>query len=515
VNSQKKEKVMGIVDIIDMHAKNIPFKAAHVYRGKTLTYSELKIQSDSIACRLSEICGPKKPVVVRGHKQSGMLSSFLACAKSGRPYIPVDSSLPVERLNEILENSQAEAVIEVGAAAGTKSKVPILSFDTLIADEIRKKRIPDMAMQVSDQDIVYIIYTSGSTGKPKGVEITHACLESFIGWASGFLEVLEEDVFLNQANFSFDLSVADLYCSLYAGCTLYSIDREQMGSYRDLMPALSASNASIWVSTPSFANMCLFDKRFDGTLLPQIRSFFFCGETLPSAIVADLHARFKSAKVFNTYGPTECTCAVTQVEITKDMTISVKPLPVGVVKPDCGIYILGPDSEVLDEGEEGEIAISGTSVGSGYLNNPEMTARSFRSIIVDGSTIRMYCTGDKGFLKNGVLHYLGRLDFQIKLHGYRIELEDVEYNIRKSSSISNCAVVPVSRDGTIDHLVAFVSLQAGMKNEGLGTSLAIRDELASRIPEYMIPKKIVVMASLPMNSNGKIDRKALAQECSA
>ncbi len=202
-----------------------------------------------------------------------------------------------------------------------------------------------------------IIFTSGSTGTPKGVKITADCLNHFLEWSVGLGGPAEEKqgaVFLNQAPFSFDLSVMDLYTCLACGGTLWCLEKEVQEDYQKLMDSLKDSGAGVWVSTPSFAELCLADPGFEERLLPRLRAFLFCGETLPCATVRRLKSRFPQAVVVNTYGPTESTVAVTEVEITDTMAAGSSPLPVGRARPGTRIEIRNEKGAALPEGEQGE-----------------------------------------------------------------------------------------------------------------------------------------------------------------
>jgi D-alanine--poly(phosphoribitol) ligase subunit 1 len=350
----------------------------------------------------------------------------------------------------------------------------------------------------------YIIFTSGSTGDPKGVVITRGCLESFVSWITAEQNfVAGQEVFLNQAPFSFDLSVMDLYSSLASGGTLFSLTQEMIAEPRDLYAALARSNVSVWVSTPSFAQLCLAEPSFSKTMLPNVRKFWFCGETLAPEVAADLLKRFPTAEVWNTYGPTEATVATTSVRVEPETCRAT--LPVGRPKPDSRIYIL-QDCTPVDEMERGEIVIAGPNVSPGYLNRPELTARAFYEI--DG--LRAYRTGDLGHFQEGLLYFDGRIDFQIKLHGYRIEIGDIEANLQTLDIVKDVVVIPIAKSGAMAYLAAFVILKAHPASSDFEISRNLKRELGQRLPDYMIPRKFVFLSQFPLTPNGKADRHQLA-----
>ena len=505
---------MNLLDIIDSYG-NQEERVAHITRESSLTYQELKNQSNALAVYLIENYGTSKaPIVVYGHKQHRMLVCFLACVKSGHPYIPVDSSLPLERIKDIISGSEAELVLDIGSLdfSGTGTILDRTQIDGIISKNYGK--IPDSKYRVNEEDPYYIIYTSGSTGKPKGVQITLSCLQSFVNWGLKLCKsvISDKTVFLNQAPFSFDLSVMDLYLSLVTGSVLFSIDKDMTINMKELFEYLKLSDTDIWVSTPSFAEMCLADSSYNEKLLPKLKLFLFCGEVLTQSCAERLYERFPGSRVINTYGPTEATVAVTSVEIDEKMYKSESPLPVGYVKSDCRIIIADSDGNEVQEGKNGEILIAGDSVSIGYYKNTYMTEQKFSRRIIDGESKRCYRTGDEGFLKEGLLYYCGRIDSQIKLNGYRIELEDIESNLRKICFIKNAVVLPVILNGRIQYLAAAVTLSRQMDEKEFKIGLKIKEELKKLLPEYMVPRKITVHDILPMTPNGKVNRKLLLEQ---
>jgi D-alanine--poly(phosphoribitol) ligase subunit 1 len=360
-----------------------------------------------------------------------------------------------------------------------------------------------------DDHPYYVMFTSGSTGDPNGVVITRGCLGSFVGW------MLEEqrlepaaECFLNQALFSFDLSVMDLYLSLVTGGTLVSVTRDDIADFQRLFRTLEDSGVTVWVSTPSFARLCLAEPRFDWRMLPAVRRFLFCGETLTPEVARQLLARFPGSEVWNTYGPTEATVATTSVQVTMELLGRHAVLPVGYPKPGTAVFVVGDGTmEPLPDGQRGEIVIAGDNVSPGYLERPTLNAQRFAQF--NGQ--RAYRTGDIGHVHDGLVFFDGRRDHQVKLHGHRVELGDIEANLCALEGVHDAVVLPVLRNGQVDSLAAFVIGQdAGAGFNGSGSQW-LRARLGDRVPAYMLPRVVRFVDRFPMTANGKVDRRKLGE----
>jgi D-alanine--poly(phosphoribitol) ligase subunit 1 len=483
---------VNLIQRIDRWAAAAPEAIAHLSGDRTLTYGELRRRSDGLASYLTtHFGGDRRPIAVLGHREPEMLIAFLGAVKSGRPYVPIDTTLPQTRIDQIVASSRASFV--------------------LTPDQIRQfssGELRSLTMPVEKNDHFYILFTSGSTGEPKGVIITLGCLEHFVNWMLAEQEFSKgAEVFLNQAPFSFDLSVMDLYCSLATGGTLFSISRDLIENPKGLYRSLATSGVTTWVSTPSFAQMCLVEDKFAEAMLPRVRRFLFCGETLAPRTAAQLLARFPQAQVWNMYGPTEATVATTSIQIDAAILEKYSPLPVGRVMPGTKIFIVDENGSELSANNRGEVIIAGPNVSPGYVGRPDLTARAF----FDHRGLRAYKTGDLGCFRESLLFFEGRIDEQIKLSGYRIELGDVEANLRALPTVRDAVVIPVIKGGAAQSLTAFVSLAARNETSDFNLAHHLRSLLGERLPAYMLPRKFVFLDAFPMTANGKVDRAALAK----
>lgn len=496
---------MDVLAAIAAHAASAPQRLAHRWAGGTLAWGDLWRWSGNLAAHLLDAFGDdRSPVVVLAHRQSLALVAMLACVRAGRPYVPLDDSIAPGRLRATLAAASAGVVLAVSPLpdVALPPGFPVWDADALDRLVALDAPAPPPARATAGDATWYVIFTSGSTGEPKGVQISADNLASFLDWITT-LTPPGPAIYLNQAPWSFDLSVMDTWPSLVTGSTLVSVDRHQAADPGRLAATLADSGATVWVSTPSFAALSLANPGFGASLVP-VDTFLFCGETLPPATASALLDRFPKARVYNTYGPTEATVAVTGLEVTHEVLARHGVLPVGYPKPGCRLTIRTPDGTPVAPGASGEIWIHGDTVSAGYLGRPDLTAAAFAP--TDGHPT--YRTGDSGHLDGDLLFFGGRLDHQVKLHGYRIELGDIEANLNRLEQVAACVVV--DRGDPVEYLEAFVLLADAALPRGLVTTLALRTALGELLPAYMVPKAFTYVDEFPMTPNGKVNRRALA-----
>lgn len=507
--------VENIIKTIDGYATTQPEQIVYDFLGAKHTYADLKKQSDSLAAYIDTLALPEKsPVLVYGGQQYEMLISFLALSKTGHAYIPVDVESSADRITAILEIGAPAAILAIDALP-TQITIPAIPVITLadINMQIGLARTYTVTHAVVDDDTYYIIFTSGTTGKPKGVQISHTNLLSFTNWMITDAEfaVPNQPQMLAQPPYSFDLSVMYWAPTLAKGGTLYALPKDVISDFQKLFTYLPSLPIEVWTSTPSFADMAMLSEDFNAEKMPSLTHFYFCGEELTVKTAKKLHDRFPDARIVNSYGPTEATVALSAIAITEAMISSGERLPIGLPKPGSTTVIIDEDSQQLPVGEQGEIIIAGPNVSKGYLNNPEKTAAAF----FEYQSLAAYHTGDLGVLdENGVLQYRGRMDFQIKFNGFRIELEEVSHVLNLSPYIKAAVAVPrYNKEHKVQQLLAYVIVKEDVDtSDSLALTKDIKESLKDLMMPYMMPSRFIYREELPITPNGKINIKSLIAE---
>lgn len=418
------------------------------------------------------------PVVIYGHKEAEFVVAMVGCLELGAPFIPVDTIYPEERLQRIASIAQAPVIYR--------------------AAEVCFRKLGHPAVPMQEKGLAYVMFTSGSTGEPKGVQIGRESLMPLVEWMHDCFELGPRPVYMNQAPFSFDLSMYEFFSFLHEGGIIVLNPRDVVADAGRYYPRLKQQGITTWISTPSFAHQQLLNKQFSQQYLDSLRTFLFCGEVLPVNLARRLRERFPDARIINTYGPTEATVATTWVFIDDAILSKYDPLPVGRAKPGSTVRV--------DAGD-GELVILGEHVMRGYLNREELNREKL--FLEEGR--RGFRTGDFGSVgEDGLIFCRGRRDDQIKFNGYRIELQEVDKALQQLPGIARSAVVPLHKpDGSVGRLVACVIVEGGGDPVADGRLQDWKERLGKQVPHYMVPAELRVMQDFPVSNNGKVDRKAL------
>jgi D-alanine--poly(phosphoribitol) ligase subunit 1 len=480
-----------------------PEKIAISASNENISWQQLKNKVEELSVVFQTLSIPANhPIIIYGHKESLFPIAMLACIHSGIAYIPVDTIYPVERIQHIISKTGAQIIINCSNSI-LDIKIPIVINNQLIVKTNFSIDYTGKIYPVEDDLLQYIIFTSGSTGEPKGVQITYKSLLSFINWAQQDFDIHSSDVIMSQALFSFDLSMWDFAVCLSAGATLVMISSELIKNQDVFINHIAKYKCTVWTSTPSFAFLFLRNPSFNSEKLPSLKRFYLMGEMLPSKTVISLKQLFgNNAKVFNAYGPTETTIITSLVEITEEILSKYTLLPIGYPMPGSELIIEKESSK----NKEGELIISGNHVSIGYFKNEELNNRKF--FIHEGK--RAFKSGDIVYLENGLLFFIGRNDDQIKMHGFRIELDEISNTIRKNSFVADAVTVPLKRNNEVKKLVSFILVSS--QEEPLFLKQQLSNFLSGLLPYYMVPSDIVIVNAFPFTSNHKIDKNKLISD---
>ncbi|MEZ7551627.1 D-alanine--poly(phosphoribitol) ligase subunit DltA [Streptococcus sp. 20925_1_22] len=507
--------IHDMIEAIEHFAQVQPDFPVYDILGQVHTYGDLKKDSDSLAAQIDRLGLPdQSPVVVFGGQEYEMLATFVALTKSGHAYIPIDSHSALERVAAIVEVAEPSLIIAINDFPLADVAAPIFSAEQ-VQTAFREGASYELSHPVQGDDNYYIIFTSGTTGKPKGVQISHNNLLSFTNWMITDKEFATptRPQMLAQPPYSFDLSVMYWAPTLALGGTLFALPSAVTQDFKQLFETILSLPIAIWTSTPSFADMALLSDDFNSQKLPQLTHFYFDGEELTVKTAQKLRDRFPQARIINAYGPTEATVALSAVAVTDEMLQNCKRLPIGYTKADSPTFVIDEEGRKVPNGQQGEIIVCGPAVSKGYLNNPEKTAEAF----FEFEGLPAYHTGDVGSMTDeGLLLYGGRMDFQIKFNGFRIELEDVSQNLNKSKYVESAVAVPrYNKDHKVQNLLAYVILKDGVAEQferEIDITKAIKEDLQDIMMSYMMPSKFLYRETLPLTPNGKIDIKGLISE---
>jgi amino acid adenylation domain-containing protein len=480
-------------ELVAASAKRDPNGVAVVFEGEALTYQELDQRADAIAHRLSPI-GARSGMVVGLHAERSleMIVGLLAILKTGAAVLPLDPSYPTSRLTFMMEDSGAKILLtdDRVAALPQVGRADVVSIEPGSTPALRED--PPLGV-ASAGDAMCIVYTSGSTGKPKAVSIRHRSVVNLLTFAARTFNMGPGDTVGAVATFAFDMSVLDFWLPLVTGARLCVVPRDAVVDARRLNRLISEAGITFMQATPSTWQM-LVEAGWTGSGDLTVVS---SGESLTPLLAKSLRSR--CAALWNPYGPTETTVWATFGQVDNE-----GPVTVGRPISNVRVYILDDRGEPVPIGVPGEIVIGGVGVCDGYLNRPEETSNRF---VPDESVPggRLYRTGDLArFLSDGRIEHLGRLDQQIKHHGYRIEPAEIEAALRTHPNVAVAAVVKRDEAPGRALLVAYFVPTGPVPSDS-----ELRQLLRTTLPDYMVPSAFVALERIPYSINGKLDRHSL------
>jgi D-alanine--poly(phosphoribitol) ligase subunit 1 len=477
-------------------------KIAVVGSDLEIDWITLEAKVEQLSAIFKELAIPAgHPVIIYGHKEALFPITILACMYSTTTYIPIDKIYPIERIRKMIEITGAQIMINCSDAV-LDIDIPVVINSKLEITMYNSPNYTDKIYGTEAHPIQYIMFTSGSTGEPKGVQITYNSILTFTKWAKKDFGFSENDVFMNQAPFTFDVSLCDILNAFGHGGTLLLTSTEMAQNQDSFIERLHHYQCSVWTSTPSFVYMFLRNPLFKTENIPSLKTFLFMGEDLPNRTCRHLKIFFNKTRILNAYGPTEATIVTTLIEIDEKIIEKYPLLPIGYPKPESTILI---DKVNLDD-KEGELIIVGEHVSTGYFKDSALTANKF--FIHNGK--RAFKTGDLAYYEDNMLFCMGRNDEQIKMHGFRIELNEISSVICTNSLISDAITVALKRNNKVKKIVTFVITTKELTKDELLTQLI--PFLETKLPYYMIPGDIDMVNEFPYSISHKIDKNRLIND---
>ena len=495
--------------LIEAQARRTPDASALAFEGARLTYRELERRANALAAHLRRLgAGPEARVGLFVERSLEMVVGIVAVLKAGAAYVPMDAAFPRERLAFMLSDAGVKLVLTHSGLTANLPMEGVEGVQTLCVDQLdwSDAGAPLGDTGVGPQNLAYVIYTSGSTGQPKGVCIEH---RNIVHYVRGVAERLQLEPGMAHATVSTvaaDLGNTVIFPALATGGCLHVVSQERAESRALFAEYLRANRIDVLKIVPSH----LAALQSGGPLeeVMPARRLVLGGEASRLDWIERLRAAAPQCAIFNHYGPTETTVGVLTYRVGAELPRTPsRNLPLGRPLPDTRIHLLDEQGRPVAAGEKGEICIAGLQVARGYLNRPELSVERFvRDPFSADPRARMYRTGDLGrLLPEGDIEFCGRGDHQVKVHGYRVELGEIEAALREDERVQDA--VAALRD---EQLVAFVSSKVmGPFIDPLSVPV-LRENLKAKLPQYMVPSVIVLLEALPLNANGKIDRQALA-----
>ncbi|AIY41033.1 Siderophore biosynthesis non-ribosomal peptide synthetase modules [Collimonas arenae] len=489
-------------ELFAAQALRTPERIAVQCETAQLSYGELHQRTSRLATALRrQGVAPGQTVALLDHRGTDLLVMIIAVLKAGAAYLPIDPTHPTLRWLDILHEAQPCLLVVGDTLAEPRSWLE----EHWQADKLRSTAgllavasTAEELLPPSLDDLAYLLFTSGSTGKPKGVMIEHRGMVNNMRSKVAPLAMSADDVIAQTAPQCFDISVWQFLTGLLLGAKVYIVANDVTRDPQALLECLDRQGVTIWEPVPSLIQAALPYRR----PLPHLRWVISVGEALPRELVERWFEQYPDLPLMNHYGPAECSDDVTFHPIHAP----VERVLIGAAMPNAQMHLVDDQLRLLPLGVVGEIAVSGAVVGRGYLNRNEETQAKFRRnpYARHATEERLYLTGDLGRrFADGTVEYIGRKDFQVKIRGFRIELGEIESGLARHPSVREAVVVASETARGDKQLVAYVTLKTAVSAE------QIKAHLRASLPDYMIPAAVVLLDALPLNGNGKVDRKAL------
>jgi amino acid adenylation domain-containing protein len=446
-------------------------------------------------------------------RSPALVVAIMAVLKAGGAYVPLDPDFPQPRLDYMLGDSRPALVLTQLSLAATVSFADIghvcLDDPALVSQLDGFADHNPQIEGLTSRHLAYVMYTSGSTGQPKGVQIEHLALMNQINWMQKMYPLQPQDKVLQKTPFSFDVSVWEFVWTLAYGAKMVVVKPHGHKDPDYLLSLVVEQQVTVLQFVPSM--LAIFLDSVDWSQCDTVRDVFCIGEALPRPLVQAFYETGTTASLHNLYGPTEATIQVSYWPCDDYQALAI--IPIGLPMDNIALYVLDPHLQPVPMGVAGELYIGGVGLSRGYLNRAELTAQTFIDCpwqSDSGQDQRLYKSGDLvRYMADGNVEFLGRIDDQVKVRGYRIELKEIELQLTAFAGVT-AAVVLVHEDNGQQRLVAYVVADVGGVSEADYIS-QLQAHLATTLPEYMVPSTVMLLADLPLTANGKLDKKALPQ----
>jgi D-alanine--poly(phosphoribitol) ligase subunit 1 len=485
--------------------------------GRHISYATLFAHASGVASLMNERLAPDAPVGILCQRSFPALVGVLAAVLSGRPYVPLNPGFPKDRHAMMIAAARPPAIVydhdthdlagqlqpllgKSGLLIGPDASSPLGLRDERSA--IRPAPLRPQEISTGDTTL-YLMFTSGTTGVPKGVRVLDRNVSAYLDGIGEIVQLTPEDRCSHLFDLSFDLSVHDLLVTWTEGAELFVLPKT---SAMETVTFARENELTTWFSVPSTAAFATRLGQVNPGALPSLRLSIFCGEPLPVRLARRWAECAPNAALWNLYGPTEATIALTAYQLRKRADLGdLVTVPLGQPLAGQQVCVVGKNGAAIEAGEEGELLLGGSQVTPGYINNPDANAAKFSEDVRQGARTRWYRTGDLVALTSAHgMVFRSRVDDQVKINGYRVELLEIDDVLRSAAEIHQVAALPwpVTDAGTSDQIIAFVCGSSVEPAE-------IRKRCRACLPAYMVPRRVMIIDQMPLNSSGKIDRHAL------
>lgn len=490
-----------------------PGRIAITDRAGDMTYSALAATAGATAARLRELGAHRGEVVaILAERSAALIGGVLGVLAAGAAYLPLDSRAPAGRNRALLEAARVRHILMAPElsemAAQLTGHAGIVSSTVMLTGGAGQAVGLDPVTH-ADLDLAYVIFTSGSTGVPKGAMVEWRGLHNHLAAMIDELRLGSDDRIAFTAPLTFDISVWQMLAPLMAGARVCVFDQDTVVDPDALGRQLAADQISVLQVVPSLLTACLdlWDARgVVPAVAGHLRWLIVTGEELRAALGRRWMTAFPGIPLVNAYGPAECADDVTLARISGAGELTGERVPLGDPVRGNRLYVLDTSLTPVPHGQSGELYVAGVGVGRGYLSSPGQTAERFVACPSGVAGERMHRTGDLVRLRDdGALEFAGRNDEQVKVRGYRVELAEVDAALARQPGVAQAATALRAANGTGGRLIGYVTATRGIT---LNPS-AIRAGVAEQLPAFMVPDVIEVLPALPLNANGKLDRRAL------